>query len=1112
MMRGVPLGQVAVVRQTMTEAGEPDVAVPPPTGSDARAVDRWADASWRLAGASIRAGNLADAFALIAGQAYAAIWPHPAQRFAEAIVEANLADAAIPLTGEIHDTKLRHRVLGEIAEALAKAGQHRRARAAAMAVTPPDRDAALYAVAYWSSRSGGAGPALEAVGGMSDSWKSVGFAMIAAACAAAGDIDTARGLAHQAIEGIGSVDDDYRAALTLGRAALVQAKAGDRDEAGAHARDALARAERLPSDDRKDEVLQEAGAALVQLGCGDEALAAVDRLNPRVRRAALEPIALALVEAGEFQAAAATVQRLGGDFDRSEFLLKLAPALARRGQAALAVDSLRALEGDYYRQKVLGPLTQALVEAGAAAEAVASLTTVAAYYRREPTEQLIPRLLAAHEVQLAMDAADQSESHSLVTTVLKHLAKAAVDSGRREAAAIFSASPLPDDQKAEVLQVVALGWVGAGEYDLALEAARAAAGSHRSGILGELTVALFEAGEPGRARLALAEVHHESDRSDALSRLAALHLARGEIDRALEAARDMPAVSWSGARTETLMSVLAAALAGERFDLARDVAASVPTGRAKTDALGDVAFALARAGRREDARAVLLTVLAMSLCVTIDSVRDRSLGEMAQRLADGGRLDEALAVAGALRDHVHKAGVLRAVARQQAETDLDRAVATARSLEDLEEFGVRWIEADALLDIAGALLPQNRPRDAVDFAERGRLKSLAAFQQQDAMLRSLNTLVPKQLAKVYAVFAHGAIADPVAAIFSGREEDLRYKRDEILAALAEDDARRLDAAGAIRLALSIGDARQRTQALARIAHVLTSLGHHESACQAGALALEHAPAIDVAWHRLEAVGQAAEALIRAGDTETWQAPLSEGIRDADSESTVAAAVSNVALTLARQTHPAPARQWLERVPSVPDENVQAAVALTWATLGEMNDAVRTAERLLERADRIDSAYDRRTEALTTAAGVFVQAGRFGDALRCLAACDTDRDVVNEALREVVDRWCERHASGDAERDVRFWREACQPGADRPPAVFQASVATILAARGQPDIGALLMADAVAQVRLAGRPSVFEVLTRGAPALAAVDGGDTLHHIVRDLLDVEGWWESPAESM
>ncbi len=676
----------------LRRAGQNELARPLELASvrEAPAGGASGDLPWDLAIGSVEAGDLPHAFDLLAGETASAAAQLPAQRFADAIVGVQRANEAVQLTARIRDQELQGGVLFELASALARAGDDRTARSLALSLRPPLRDGALQTMAVWASRGGRVQVAQEALETMSETTRPMGLAAAARECVSAADPEVPRRLARRAAAEVGVVEVESWRASTIAAAAWVLATLGDREEAVGLARDALARASHLPSVNEAIRVLREAG--------------------------------LALVEAGEFQAAESLLYPLEGDDGRFGYLATLAPALARKHQGALAVDALEALEDRDLRKGVLRLLVPALVEVGALDEAARSLTLVDKSNQWDLAGELIPPLIAAGKVQLASDVAHRTDDPKLLSTL-------------------------------------ALAWVGGGEPDLALQAARTAAQGDQAGIFASLAVAFFASGDLARANVALQGIgEDQKQRAVALYGMAKHHLAHGELVQAFEKARAIPLPVGVSHQTEVLLSASWAAIEARQLDLARDIADTLAWVRDRRQALSQVAFALARDGKREAAHALLTRTVEMSLAVPAGSVREDALGRMAQGLAEAGRLDDALSVVGALRSELEKGNLLRAVARKQAETDPDRAIATAGSLEAFSHFGVRWIEADLLLDVAEILLRQDRAPDAVAITERARRKTLAAFERLDSASKMFTSEVPAQLARAYAIFTRGSIA------------------------------------------------------------------------------------------------------------------------------------------------------------------------------------------------------------------------------------------------------------------------------------------------------------------------------------------------------------------
>ena len=175
-----------------------------------------------------------------------------------------------------------------------------------------------------------------------------------------------------------------------------------------------------------------------------------------------------------------------------------------------------------------------------------------------------------------------------------------------------------------------------------------------------------------------------------------------------------------------------------------------------------------------------------------------------------------------------------------------------------------------------------------------------------------------------------------------------------------------------------------------------------------------------------------------------------------------------------------------------------------AVLGHRKRALEIARRLLKQAQQIDTGYDKREEALTNAARVFIIAGDTAGAIKCAAFVrDADR-VIGDALRD----WLARRSPHASQlQETKFFTDACRDSNTRrvrPDLI--ARTASHLAGAGLVDVARPLVIEALAGARLEGRPALYRTLKSMTGALSAVSPGGRLLEVARSVLDVESWWE------
>lgn len=176
-----------------------------------------------------------------------------------------------------------------------------------------------------------------------------------------------------------------------------------------------------------------------------------------------------------------------------------------------------------------------------------------------------------------------------------------------------------------------------------------------------------------------------------------------------------------------------------------------------------------------------------------------------------------------------------------------------------------------------------------------------------------------------------------------------------------------------------------------------------------------------------------------------------------------------------------------------------AVALTLIKIGELDKAIDIINRALDIAKEIED--ENQADALLQVAYLFSLLGNKDKAVdvanQALAAVDHYNKAI--ALRRVIEVLA--HA-GDVESALAIGQTI---GDERNKAYGFSKVAQNFANAGldKPTLRALGFA--FRSARLDGRNMVFQVLERGATALAAIAQSETLWALYQTVLDVESWW-------
>jgi hypothetical protein len=1084
-----------------------------PTQAESDTVSPADDAHvWDTAAVQVEHGAIQEAFSSLAAQKYCWSLPPEWAPFLKAILTLNSVLPSLALWNSIADGELRSAVLGDLVRDLAKVGRIEEAQGVARAIAESRRrDEALASVAAAVDKAGQHDVAERIVDGMS-TLKAAGLAMVASWRAEAGAVDDARALARRAAAEAASLDAEDRARLIDAVLATVFSRTGDRADAEVHIERGKGFLETSTDESAVESVVAEIAPALARLGRQAEAIALTKNaeLSTWSRIRVIRPLAEALVDIGDCKAATGLATSLAW-FERKEFLADLMPKIVACRQYDIAVDSLRLMEHTWERKELLEPLTKALLDSGAYREALAALDLVDDHDRPGAAETIAIALVEAGQTALALEAANLAHSAGVQTTVVAHMARRWAARGENVNLPALATASIPDHMKAEIIKAAALGWRDAGVLDRAFEGAMFAPQSERSEVLTELAIAAINAGDLVWPRNLLASIEPGRDRSKAETALVEAYVKGGRLDDAFAVGRAMSVEPYlTDDRTAALFKVLSRALALDRLDVAAVVADSFSTRAARAYALADLARTRAIKGELVTARAHLDEVLTLSLVVPPEDHRDRALSTLGRLLATQRRLDEALAIADVLHG-TPRAEVLAAVATVQAATDFHGARERVKGLEALEEFGVRWIEPDALLALARVCLAQHHTAEADELARAACAKSLAAFAQQDALLQSLGTTICEQLAAAYTVFVQVRAPQRIDAILQPHEELLKYRLDDITAAMAGEAARSFSAQEALRLAARIGEPRKAIDALIGVADCLADRNDVSGACEAIRQARAATEMMSEDFNRIEAVGRVAVLLVRVGDLESWTNDLE--VATAGSTYLVASrAVSAVALALAETGSHAGAGRWLDRMPRDPPHDAQGAVALALINVGATSDGVAIADQLLRAAPEIETAYEIKKKTLVYAARVFIAAGDPLRAMQCLAACDIDSDPVKDTLRKLVAVWQrERRAMDDSERSAAYWYDVCRSSSTER-CLQDAVLGAVCAALAEvQNAGAAmpLFGRSVADARSESRATLFELVRRAAPLFAMLDDGRALVSLSQEIRGVETWWQTNA---
>jgi hypothetical protein len=245
------------------------------------------------------------------------------------------------------------------------------------------------------------------------------------------------------------------------------------------------------------------------------------------------------------------------------------------------------------------------------------------------------------------------------------------------------------------------------------------------------------------------------------------------------------------------------------------------------------------------------------------------------------------------------------------------------------------------------------------------------------------------------------------------------------------------------------------------------------------LALRAEEGIEDAGTRAEWPRWLAQSLVQAGKQELAAeaadraVQATEGIEDEGSRARVLSEVAQVLAQVGKQELAADvASHALQEAEGIEDQGSRArvlsALAQALAQAGKQKQAAGVAVCVLRMAEGIEDA-ESRADALRAAAQALAQAGKVDGLDRAL-----------QSIKEIGDKW----------HSIRTLTDVAQD----------------LTQVGQVTQALYVLRTAFRYARLAGREAVFGALHGGAPALAAIDQGQTLWRIYEAVLEIDGWWD------
>jgi tetratricopeptide (TPR) repeat protein len=524
--------------------------------------------------------------------------------------------------------------LAEVAEALARVGDVDRAGATAQSITEPFAQAqALTSVARALGRAGDEDRAGRVLGQAETAARSVAdpsrqswaLADIAEALATTGD-------PHQAEVTARAIVNPSWQARALARVARARATAGDPDRAGQIIREAEATGRSVTDLSWQVHALDEVAEALAAAGDADRARQVL-REAEATARAILEPSAQAWTLAGVSRALART-----GDLDQAEAAARCITYPGVQADALAGVAREMAQSGDIDRA----------------------------------------RQVLRHAEVIARSGTDPGWPGRILAAAAEALASAG-NAEQAEATAMSITSP---SGQAHALARVAGALADNGAADRARQVVREAEATARSAgnppwqrdTLAIVAEVLAKTGDADEAEVVARSITKPDAQADALAGVARELAQSGDADRTRQVLRHAEATARSvsdlSLQAQALATV-AEALAGTGdVNRAEAIARSITEPLPQARALASVAEASARAG---DVDRALLTARSSPGSFA----QEQALTSVVEALAKAGDVDRAEAIARSIPDSSALASVAEAVAKAG---DMDRAEAIARSM------------------------------------------------------------------------------------------------------------------------------------------------------------------------------------------------------------------------------------------------------------------------------------------------------------------------------------------------------------------------------------------------------------------------------------------------
>jgi tetratricopeptide (TPR) repeat protein len=597
---------------------------------------------------------------------------------------------------EDYDSQMSPWAFRRLAEALAQAGCHEKAEEVAHSIEDNEqRSRALIELARALAKAGDENRAnalfdeAEEVARSIEKnfWQMYWRRRLAEALAQVGRYEKAQEVAR-------SMEDNEQRSGALIELARALAKAGDENRANALFDEAqeVARPRGSRHDDYyRSKALSDVAEALAQAGCYEKAQEVALSIEDNLYRSgALIELARALAKAGDENRANALFDEAQEVAPSVDVLSDVAEALAQAGRYEKGLEVALSIEHNYWRAKAFSKLVKALAQTGRyRAAKVLALSIEREYWRywraweetlqAKPPEEWLEAVTSSsryHEVRKEVRR-DWRALIPLQAVTLGELAEALAQAERYEDAEEIARSLEIDHWRSTArseLKIVS----ALGLEHRGYENARSLENNeHQSRALGELAKVLAQAGDENRAN-ALFDEAEEIARSIESN----LHWVRalGELAKVLAQAGDENRANALFDETEE------GARSIEDYEEPEEVARSIEDYSERRRALIEVAKVLAQARRYEKAQEVALSI-------HDDYYQSKALIEVTKALVQAGRYEKAQEVARSMEDNEERQKALIEVTKalvQAGRFNYALALLDFREINEFVQTLARW--------------------------------------------------------------------------------------------------------------------------------------------------------------------------------------------------------------------------------------------------------------------------------------------------------------------------------------------------------------------------------------------------------------------------------------